>query len=51
MVTQKIINEIKELNLKQDYEIYFYLKNKGLVNINIIEVIKEIQGVLKWNKY
>lgn len=47
MIDKKIIAEIKELNLKQDYEIYFYLKNKGLVNINIIEHIEEIKEVLE----
>ena len=44
---KQITKEIKKEGLKEDYQIYFYLKNKMLIDINIIETIKQIQKGLK----
>ena len=39
---QDLKEEAKDLNLTKDHEVYFFLKNKGYVDINIIENIKFI---------
>jgi len=46
---QKIINDLKKTKIRQDYEIYYYLKNNGIdvKDINIVNHIERIERELR----